>query len=264
VKSAIIQSQDYYPFGLTFNSYQREDALVNRFRFQGQEHVDAIDLGWDAFKWRNHQPDIGRFFNIDPLADKYVYNSPYAFSENKVVAHVELEGLESAEAGKTLIKQEAQKVWDALKSAVDKVVTPIKELYAEVTTQHPEDVKNATPVDEKQTSPQTTDTKWLGGDHVLFNPNEKAEGGKDGQTMTTTGGQKDVKDGTGTTQNTWNHEVNNTSLDTVGTTGNVGSNGEIYNSYYVIQNGKDTIDDRHYVPSKDMPKNTTPATKKKN
>jgi RHS repeat-associated protein len=51
-------------------------------------------LNWDAFKWRNHQPDIGRFFNIDPLAEKYVYNSPYAFSENHVVAHRELEGLE--------------------------------------------------------------------------------------------------------------------------------------------------------------------------
>jgi hypothetical protein len=52
-------------------------------------------LNWDSFKWRNHQPDIGRFFNIDPLAEKYYYNSPYAFSENKVVAHVELEGLEA-------------------------------------------------------------------------------------------------------------------------------------------------------------------------
>lgn len=35
-----------------------------------------------------------RLFNTDPLADKYVYNSPYAFSENKMGAHVELEGLE--------------------------------------------------------------------------------------------------------------------------------------------------------------------------
>lgn len=51
-------------------------------------------MGWDSFKWRNHQPDIGRFFNIDPLAAKYVYNSPYAFSENRVVNGVELEGLE--------------------------------------------------------------------------------------------------------------------------------------------------------------------------
>ncbi|HTN39068.1 MAG TPA: hypothetical protein VL053_18445 [Arachidicoccus sp.] len=40
-------------------------------------------------------PQIGRFWQIDPLADKYVYNFTYAFSENKVTSHIELEGLES-------------------------------------------------------------------------------------------------------------------------------------------------------------------------
>ena len=95
VKSPVIQMDDYYPFGLTFNSYRRENNFENKIRFQGQEHVDDLGLNWDAFKWRNHQPDIGRFFNIDPLAEKYFYNSPYAFSENKVVAHIELEGLEA-------------------------------------------------------------------------------------------------------------------------------------------------------------------------
>lgn len=39
-------------------------------------------------------PDIGRFFNIDPLAEKYVHNSTYAFAENKVITFIELEGLE--------------------------------------------------------------------------------------------------------------------------------------------------------------------------
>jgi RHS repeat-associated protein len=92
---AVIQQDEYYPFGLTFNSYQRENSLQNRFKFQGQEHIDDLNLGWDSFKWRNHQPDIGRFFNADPLAEKYYYNSPYAFSENDVVSSVELEGLES-------------------------------------------------------------------------------------------------------------------------------------------------------------------------
>lgn len=86
--------RDYYPFGLTFNSYRRENSVENKIKFQGQEHIDDLNLGWDSFKWRNHQPEIGRFFNIDPLADKYVYNSPYAFSENRVVNGIELEGLE--------------------------------------------------------------------------------------------------------------------------------------------------------------------------
>ncbi len=37
---------------------------------------------------------IGRFLSIDPLAGKYPWNSPYAFSENRVIDAVELEGLE--------------------------------------------------------------------------------------------------------------------------------------------------------------------------
>lgn len=93
-KSPVIQSDDYYPFGLTFNSYKRENSVENKIKFQGQEHIDDLNLGWVSFKWRNHQPDIGRFFNVDPLSEKYVYNSTYAFSENHVTTHIELEGLE--------------------------------------------------------------------------------------------------------------------------------------------------------------------------
>ena len=84
---------EYYPFGLTFNSSKREESLTNKFTFQGQEKQE--ETGWYSFKWRNHDPAIGRFFNVDPLASSYVHNSPYAFSENKVIVHVELEGLES-------------------------------------------------------------------------------------------------------------------------------------------------------------------------
>jgi len=95
------KNDNYYPFGLKFNSYSRENSVPNTIKlFQGQEHIDDLGLNWDSFKWRNHQPDIGRFFNIDPLADKYVYNSPYAFSENQVVAHRELEGLEKEPVNK--------------------------------------------------------------------------------------------------------------------------------------------------------------------
>ena len=41
-----------------------------------------------------HDPRLGRFFAIDPLASKYSYNSPYSFSENCVIDCIELEGLE--------------------------------------------------------------------------------------------------------------------------------------------------------------------------
>lgn len=40
-------------------------------------------------------PDVGRFFNIDPLSEEYSYQSHYNFSENRVVNARELEGLEA-------------------------------------------------------------------------------------------------------------------------------------------------------------------------
>jgi RHS repeat-associated protein len=106
-----VEANDYYPFGLAFNSYQAANSASNRWKFQGQEHVDDLGLNWDSFKWRNHQPDIGRFFNLDPLAEKYVFNSPYAFSENKIVTHVEFEGLESVDIKFTHFKD----VWGTQK-----------------------------------------------------------------------------------------------------------------------------------------------------
>jgi RHS repeat-associated protein len=63
--------------------------------FQGQQFDDDLGINYVEFRYRNHDPQIGRFIEIDPLSNDYVYNSTYAFSENKVTSHIELEGLES-------------------------------------------------------------------------------------------------------------------------------------------------------------------------
>ncbi|NJM80123.1 MAG: hypothetical protein HC854_11855 [Flavobacterium sp.] len=41
-----------------------------------------------------HDPRVGRFFAVDPLFAEYPHNSPYAFSENRLIDGTELEGLE--------------------------------------------------------------------------------------------------------------------------------------------------------------------------
>lgn len=68
-----------------------------RFGFQGQEKDDELHGSTGTslnFEFRMHDPRVGRFLSIDPLAAKYPYNSPYAFSENRVIDAIELEGLE--------------------------------------------------------------------------------------------------------------------------------------------------------------------------
>jgi RHS repeat-associated protein len=93
----------YYPFGLTMAGISSKalnfGGPENKIRFQEQEFAhkefsDGSGLEMYEFKYRMHDPQIGRFWQIDPLADKYVYNSTYAFSENQVISYRELEGLE--------------------------------------------------------------------------------------------------------------------------------------------------------------------------
>lgn len=89
----IIEENNYYAFGLKHEGYNPSvPSTTYNYKFQEQELQES---GFYAFKWRQYVPDVGRFFNIDPLAEKYPYNSIYAFSENKVVAHREIEGLEA-------------------------------------------------------------------------------------------------------------------------------------------------------------------------
>src|SRR6185312_8426351 len=96
------------PFGLTIAGISdqalKSNYAVNKYRFQKQElqikeFSDGSGLEMYEFKYRMDDPQTGRFWSIDPLANKYVYNSTYAFSENKVTSNVELEGLESAPLG---------------------------------------------------------------------------------------------------------------------------------------------------------------------
>ena len=66
------------------------------YGFQGQEADDELKGKGNSYNYtfRMHDPRIGRFFAVDPLASKYPWYTPYQFSGNKVIHAVELEGLE--------------------------------------------------------------------------------------------------------------------------------------------------------------------------
>lgn len=95
----ILEENNYYPFGLKHKGYNEiansnRSEAAEKYKFQGQERNEELGLNWDSFKWRNYDYAIGRFFNIDMLAEEYSYQSPYNFSENRVIDGIELEGLE--------------------------------------------------------------------------------------------------------------------------------------------------------------------------
>ncbi|MCC5943555.1 MAG: hypothetical protein JJT94_01365 [Bernardetiaceae bacterium] len=89
----LVSATDYYPFGMAIHSRSWQSEGY-RFGFQGQETDNEWLGGAVSYKYRVHDVRIGRFLSIDPLAPDYPHNSPYAFSENRVIDGVELEGLE--------------------------------------------------------------------------------------------------------------------------------------------------------------------------
>lgn len=71
------------------------------YGFQGQERDDEAKGSGNSinYKFRMHDPRLGRFFAVDPLASSYPFYSPYSFSGNRVIDMIELEGLEPAQSG---------------------------------------------------------------------------------------------------------------------------------------------------------------------
>ena len=84
-------------FGVTMagiSSKALNGIMENKKKFISQMLDDEFGLNWYQFRYRNHDPQIGRFWQIDPISSKYVYNSTYAYAENKVGMGFDLEGLE--------------------------------------------------------------------------------------------------------------------------------------------------------------------------
>lgn len=100
--SPVIQVDDYYPFGLSFNSYQRMDQKENPYLFnQGTgdktfktERIKDLGFNLDLTKFRMYDYQLGRFWQVDPKADHAGQEiwSPYNFAFNNPIRYNDPEG----------------------------------------------------------------------------------------------------------------------------------------------------------------------------
>ena len=98
ISVGIRYATDFSPFGVELKGRNFEVVGGGNYRysFQGQETDSEVKGEGNSvnYKYRMHDPRLGRFFAVDPLSYQYPHNSPYAFSENRVIDGIELEGLE--------------------------------------------------------------------------------------------------------------------------------------------------------------------------
>ena len=83
----------YYPFGLSFNSYQRSGEKANDFLYNSFEIQNELDLGWYDYQARYFDPVIARFLNVDPAADLMRRHSPYNYGFDNPIRFTDPDGM---------------------------------------------------------------------------------------------------------------------------------------------------------------------------
>src|SRR5690606_21758274 len=77
----IVEENNYYPFGLEHKGYNKSNITSSNIalkrKYGGNEHQDELGLDWYDVTARNYDPALGRWMNVDPLAEKYPGWTPY-------------------------------------------------------------------------------------------------------------------------------------------------------------------------------------------
>ena len=95
---------------------------------------DEGDLNWYDYGFRNYDPQIGRFTQLDPLTDDYPMMTPYQYASCEPIANIDIDGLEGgaanivndgltflSKAGEVLIREGAEVIIQAKKAVVTTV-----------------------------------------------------------------------------------------------------------------------------------------------
>src|SRR5690606_5979074 len=90
----ILDETHYYPFGLKQKGYEPPPTYATsyKYKYNGKEYQDELNLNVYDYGNRNYQPDLGRFFNIDKFAEKYYDKTPYQYATNNPILYIDVKG----------------------------------------------------------------------------------------------------------------------------------------------------------------------------
>jgi RHS repeat-associated protein len=92
----ILQDESYYPFGISFGeslAYNNTDnSPANKYLYNGKEKQMDFDLNWYDYGARFYDARLGRFHTIDPLGEKYNFQSILVYGANNPIKNIDANG----------------------------------------------------------------------------------------------------------------------------------------------------------------------------
>jgi RHS repeat-associated protein len=111
----ILEENNFYPFGLKHTAYNtNERQYINNdqinelililfprftgdgrynYKYNGKEFQDELGLNFYDFGFRNYDPALGRWMNIDPLSERRYELSTYNYVQNSPLSRFDPNGL---------------------------------------------------------------------------------------------------------------------------------------------------------------------------
>ncbi|MCO6174100.1 RHS repeat-associated core domain-containing protein [Flavobacterium sp. NRK F10] len=110
----IMEENHYYPFGLKHANYNSDELLyqkgtagavvlkgptttvesVYKYKYNGKELQDELGFNMYDYGARNYDPALGRWMNIDPLAEKYYNVNSYTYAVNNPIFFIDPDGMQ--------------------------------------------------------------------------------------------------------------------------------------------------------------------------
>ena len=111
---AVEEVNHYYAFGGLFGN----NSSVQPFKYNGKELDTKKGLNWYDYGARQYDAALGRWFAVDPLAEKYYHLSPYIYCNNLPVRYIDLKGEDWKEAKELFAKSASLNIYFGVRAGL--------------------------------------------------------------------------------------------------------------------------------------------------
>ena len=103
------------------------NGTESKYKYNGKEHQEELGLNWYDYQARNYDPALGRWFNIDPLAELSRRYSPYTYALDNPIYFIDPDGMLAEPFGDFFDKNGKKIGTDGIDDGKKYVVTDKKE-----------------------------------------------------------------------------------------------------------------------------------------